>query len=242
DVVKAAMLGADSFGFGTAPMIALGCKYLRICHLNNCATGVATQDPRLRSAHFTGLPERVENLFRNLAQDVRELLAALGARSLDEITGRTDLLEQHLRHTREEVDIDLSRLLARDPDQPSAWCGAPALQAPVDGLAAKLDAELSGVIERAGGGEYAYAIANTARSIGTRLSGLIASHHGNTGMAARPLTLRLTGSAGQSFGAFNAGGLHLHLEGEANDYVGKGMAGGSIVLAPPRGSTFERSE
>src|SRR5690606_38168450 len=108
-----------------------------------------------------------------------------------------------------------------------------------DGLAARLDADLSDVVARAAGGEYAYPIANTDRSIGTRLSGLIASHHGNTGMAARPLTLRLHGSAGQSFGAFNAGGLHLHLEGEANDYVGKGMAGGSIVLAPPRGSTFE---
>ncbi|HLT44598.1 MAG TPA: glutamate synthase large subunit, partial [Luteimonas sp.] len=239
DVVKAAMLGADSFGFGTAPMIALGCKYLRICHLNNCATGIATQDARLRKDHFTGLPERVENLFRNLAEDVRELLASLGARSLDEITGRTDLLEQHLQHTREDVDIDLSRMLARDPDQASAWCGAPALQAPVDGLAAKLDTDLSEVIVRAGGGEHAYPIANTDRSIGTRLSGLIASHHGNTGMAARPLTLRLTGSAGQSFGAFNAGGLHMYLEGEANDYVGKGMAGGCLVLSPPRASTFE---
>ncbi|MDH5830600.1 glutamate synthase large subunit [Luteimonas sp. M1R5S18] len=239
DVVKAAMLGADSFGFGTAPMIALGCKYLRICHLNNCATGVATQDERLRSAHFTGLPERVENFFRNIAQDVRELLASLGARSLDEIVGRTELLEQHLRHTREEVDIDLSRLLARDPAQASAYCGAPALQAPPGGLAARLEADLASVVERAGGGEYAYSVANTDRSIGTRLSGLIARHHGNTGMAARPLTLRLTGSAGQSFGAFNAGGLHLLLEGEANDYVGKGMAGGCIVLSPPRGSAFE---
>ncbi|MGY1408336.1 glutamate synthase large subunit [Luteimonas sp. A611] len=239
DVVKAAMLGADSFGFGTAPMIALGCKYLRICHLNNCATGIATQDERLRSAHFTGLPERVENFFRNVAQDVRELLAALGARSLDEIVGRTDLLEQHLRHTREDVDIDLSRMLARDAAQPAAYCGAPALQAPPDGLAARLDAALSGVIERAEGGEHVDTIRNTDRSIGTRLSGLIARHHGNAGMAARPLTLRLTGSAGQSFGAFNAGGLRLQLEGEANDYVGKGMAGGRIVLSPPRGSAFE---
>ncbi|TYT25974.1 glutamate synthase large subunit [Luteimonas viscosa] len=239
DVVKAAMLGADSFGFGTAPMIALGCKYLRICHLNNCATGVATQDERLRSAHFTGLPERVENFFRNIAEDVRELLASLGARSLEEIVGRTDLLEQHLRQTREEVDIDLSRLLASDPSQPAAYCGAPALQTPPDGLAARLDAELTGVIERGEGGEYAYAVRNTDRSIGTRLSGLIAQHHGNTGMADRPLTLRLAGSAGQSFGALNAGGLHLHLEGEANDYVGKGMAGGCIVLSPPRASVFE---
>ena len=239
DVVKAAMLGADSFGFGTAPMIALGCKYLRICHLNNCATGVATQDERLRSAHFTGLPERVEHFFRNIAEDVRELLASLGARSLDELVGRTDLLEQVLRHTREDVEIDLSRMLARDPAQPAAYCGAPALQAPPDGLAARLEAALAEAIERGQGGEYTDTIRNTDRSIGTRLSGLIARHHGNTRMAARPVTLHLTGSAGQSFGAFNAGGLHLRLEGEANDYVGKGMAGGSIVLSPPRGSLFE---
>src|SRR5690606_17407572 len=239
DVVKAAMLGADSFGFGTAPMIALGCKYLRICHLNNCATGIATQDERLRSAHFTGLPERVENFFRNIAQDVRELLAALGARSLDELIGRTDLLEQHLRHTREEVDIDLSRMLARNAAPPAADLGAPALQVPPDGLAARLEAALSGAIERAEGGEHVDSIRNTDRSIAARLSGLIARHHGNTGMAGRPLTLRLTGSAGQSFGAFNAGGLRLQLEGEANDYVGKGMAGGRIVLSPPRGSAFE---
>ncbi|WP_298576214.1 glutamate synthase large subunit [uncultured Luteimonas sp.] len=239
DVVKAAMLGADSFGFGTAPMIALGCKYLRICHLNNCATGIATQDERLRSAHFTGLPERVENFFRNVAQDVRELLASLGARSLEEITGRTDLLEQHLRQTREDVEIDLSRMLARDAAQPAAYCGAPALQAPPDGLAARLDAALSEAIERGQGGEHVDTIRNTDRSIGTRLSGLIARHHGNAGMAARPITLHLTGSAGQSFGAFNAGGLRLQLEGEANDYVGKGMAGGCIVLSPPRGSAFE---
>src|SRR5690606_14930866 len=128
DVIKAALLGADSFGFGTAPMIALGCKYLRICHLNNCATGVATQDERLRAQHYKGLPERVETFFRNVAEDVREWLALLGLRSLDEAIGRTDLLEQRLRSTRDGVDIDLSRLLARDPDRPAAYCGSPALQ------------------------------------------------------------------------------------------------------------------
>jgi glutamate synthase (NADPH) large chain len=238
DVVKAALLGADTFGFGTAPMIVLGCKYLRICHLNNCATGVATQDERLRERHFKGLPERVEAFFLNIAEDVRELLASLGARSLDEIVGRTDLLEQAVATPRDAVRIDLSRLLQRDPSQPAAYCGSPALQAPADGLAATLDATLAQAIERGDGGDYAFAIRNTDRSIGARLSGLIARHHGNTGMATRPLTLRLTGSAGQSFGAFNAGGLCLHLEGEANDYVGKGMAGGRIVLQPPKGSLY----
>ncbi|TDK27195.1 glutamate synthase large subunit [Luteimonas aestuarii] len=238
DVVKAALLGADTFGFGTAPMIVLGCKYLRICHLNNCATGVATQDDRLRANHFKGLPERVETFFRNIAEDVRELLASLGARSLDEIIGRTDLLQQTIDNPRDAVRIDLSKLLQRDPSQPAAYCGTPALQPPRDGLAAQLDTALSQAIERGEGGAFTGTIRNTDRSIGTRLSGLVARHHGNTGMADRPVTLRLSGSAGQSFGAFNAGGLHLQLEGEANDYVGKGMAGGCIVIRPPAASTF----
>ncbi len=238
DVIKAALLGADSFGFGTAPMIVLGCKYLRICHLNNCATGMATQDERLRRDHFKGLPERVECYFRNVAEDVREWLALLGLRTLDEAIGRTDLLEQHLRATREDVDVDLSRLLARDPAQASAYCGSPALQAPADGLAAQLDAALADAIASGAGGAFVGSIRNTDRSIGARLSGRIARVHGDTGMSATPIDVRLSGSAGQSFGAFNAGGLHLHLQGEANDYVGKGMAGGRIVLQPPGGSRF----
>jgi glutamate synthase (NADPH/NADH) large chain len=269
DVVKAALLGADSFGFGTAPMIALGCKYLRICHLNNCATGVATQDERLRANHFKGLPERVECFFRNVAQDVREHLAALGLRTLDEAVGRVDLLEQIDAMPREHVGIDLSRLLQQPtferggqggfsfpgheaktnrPRSPffkgggSADCGVPALQASPDGLAARLDAELADAIANSSGGEFAFAIRNTDRSIGARVSGAIARRHGNTGMSAAPITVKLRGSAGQSFGAFNAGGLQLELEGDANDYVGKGMAGGRIVLRPPANSVFESQE
>ena len=238
DVVKAALLGADSFGFGTGPMIALGCKYLRICHLNNCATGVATQDERLRRDHFKGLPERAECYFRNVAEDVREWLAALGLRSLDEAVGRTDLLEQALHATREHVDIDLSRQLQRDPAHAAAYCGSPALQAPPDGLAARLDAALTGVIERGGGGEHSDSIRNTDRSIGARLSGRIARLHGDHGMREAPIELKFTGTAGQSFGSFLASGLWLTLEGEANDYVGKGMAGGRIVIHPPREAQF----
>ncbi|MDE2407193.1 MAG: glutamate synthase large subunit [Xanthomonadaceae bacterium] len=238
DVIKAALLGADSFGFGTAPMIVLGCKYLRICHLNNCATGMATQDERLRRNHFKGMPERVECFFRNVAEDVREYLAQLGLRTLDEAVGRTDLLQQTVRSTREDVDVDLSRLLARSPDETRNYCGTPALQAPPDGLAAQLDAALGAAIDAGSGGSFVGRIHNTDRSIGTRLSGRIARVHGNVAMEARPLDVRLSGSAGQSFGAFNAGGLHLHLTGEANDYVGKGMAGGRIMLQPPAGSRF----
>nr|WP_295378408.1 glutamate synthase large subunit [Pseudoxanthomonas sp.] len=238
DVVKAALLGADSFGFGTGPMIVLGCKYLRICHLNNCATGVATQDERLRSQYFTGLPERVENFFRLLSEEVRQWLSYLGARSLDEIVGRTDLLEQIDASPRAGVRVDLARLL-QGAQTGSESCAAQRLYESPDSLATQLDGLLAEPIRRKAGGEHRFLIHNTDRSIGTRLSGAIARTHGNQGMADAPLNLRFRGTAGQSFGAFNAGGLHMELEGEANDYVGKGMAGGRLVVRPPRGARFE---
>ncbi len=238
DVVKAALLGADSFGFGTGPMIVLGCKYLRICHLNNCATGVATQDERLRSQYFTGMPERVENFFRLLSEEVRQWLSYLGARSLDEIIGRTDLLEQIQVSPREGVNLDLSRLL-KGAQFDTSSCAAQRLYESPDSLATQLDGLLAEPIRQKSGGDHRFLIHNTDRSIGTRLSGAIARTHGNHGMADAPITLRFRGTAGQSFGAFNAGGLHMELEGEANDYVGKGMAGGQLVLRPPRGARFE---
>ncbi|WP_411833466.1 glutamate synthase large subunit [Pseudoxanthomonas mexicana] len=238
DVVKAALLGADSFGFGTAPMIVLGCKYLRICHLNNCATGVATQDERLRSQYFTGLPERVENFFRLLSEEVRQWLSCLGARSLDEIVGRTDLLEQIDASPRDGVCVDLSRLLAgARPD--AGGCAAQRLYESPDSLATQMDGLLADAIAKKSGGDHRFLIHNTDRSIGARLSGAIARAHGNLGMADAPIGLRFRGTAGQSFGAFNAGGLHMELEGEANDYVGKGMAGGRLVVRPPRAARFE---
>ena len=253
DVVKAALLGAESFGFGTAPMIALGCKYLRICHLNNCATGVATQDDALRRDHFTGLPERVENFFRLLAEEVRQWLAQLGVRSLGEIVGRTDLLEQFDAGNERGRQPDLAPLLvgaelARHSDATkksvpsefgtySGTCGAPALVA--GELTTQLDTELADAITRKSGGEFAYSIRNTDRSIGARLSGRIARLHGDKGMADAPITVRFAGVAGQSFGAFNAGGLHFELTGEANDYVGKGMAGGRIVLKPSSEARYD---
>ncbi|MCP1582493.1 glutamate synthase large subunit [Pseudoxanthomonas mexicana] len=238
DVVKAALLGADSFGFGTGPMIVLGCKYLRICHLNNCATGVATQDERLRTQYFTGLPERVENFFRLLSEEVRQWLSYLGARSLDEIVGRTDLLQQLDVSPREGVRVDLSRLL-KGAQVDSSSCAAQRLYESPDSLATQLDGLLAEPIRNKGGGDHRFLIHNTDRSIGTRLSGAIARAHGNHGMTDAPLNLRFRGSAGQSFGAFNAGGLLMELEGEANDYVGKGMAGGRLVVRPPRGARFE---
>ena len=238
DVVKAALLGADSFGFGTAPMIVLGCKYLRICHLNNCATGVATQDERLRSQYFKGLPERVESFFHLLSQEVRQWLSYLGARSLDEIVGRTDLLEQIPANPREGVRVDLAQLLGK-AGYDGGHCAAQRLYEPPDSLATQLDGQLADAIANKTGGEHRFLIHNTDRAIGARLSGAIARAHGNHGMDDAPLNLRFRGSAGQSFGAFNAGGLNLEVEGEANDYVGKGMAGGRLVIRPPRAARFE---
>ena len=231
DVIKAAMLGAESFGFGTAPMVALGCKYLRICHLNSCATGVATQNDELRKKHFNGPPEQVENFFRFIAEDVRVLLASLGVRQLEEIIGRTDLLRQREGITAKQRKVDLAPLLGTGLGKDAPSCApAPALDS---SLALRIAADTRAAVENSSGGEFRYAIKNTDRAIGARLSGDIARRHGDAGMAAHPIILRLSGAAGQSLGAWNAGGVHIELDGEANDGVGKGMAGGRIAVRPP---------
>jgi glutamate synthase (NADPH) large chain len=241
DVVKAAILGAESFGFGTAPMVALGCKYLRICHLNNCATGVATQNNVLRSKHFIGEAQMVMNYFRFVAQETREWLARLGVKSLGELIGRTDLLQIVAGDTDKQHHLDLSPILsdAGVPKDKPQFCGVPRNVSFDKGeLAEQMVVDVLPAIERAAGGEYHYAVHNYNRSIGARVSGEIAKRHGDQGMSHAPLTLRLTGTAGQSFGVWNAGGLHMYLEGDANDYVGKGMAGGKLVIYPPAGSRF----
>ena len=241
DVVKAAILGAESFGFGTGPLIALGCKYLRICHLNNCATGIATQDDNLRKAHFIGLPEMAINYFRFLARETREWLALLGVRGLAELIGRTDLLEIMEGQTAKQRRLDLSPILsdggvAKDKPQ---FCTLPRNE-PFDKgeLAERMVRDCLSAIEHKQGGSFEYRVRNVNRSIGARLSGEIARRHGDKGMDDAPITLRLTGTAGQSFGVWNAGGLNLVLEGDANDYVGKGMAGGKLIIYPPKGSQF----
>jgi len=245
DVVKAGLLGAESFGFGTAPMVALGCKYLRICHLNNCATGIATQDPRLREAHFHGLPELVMAYFRFVAEETRALMAALGIRRFEDLIGRTDLLEQIEGMGAKQQKLDLSPLLSNDDlaAAESNFC-TDARNPPRDPglLAERMVEDMRAAIEAGTGGEFRYEIHNHERAIGARVSGLIATRHGNHGMDETPVVARFTGAAGQSFGAWNAGGLHLHLEGDANDYVGKGMAGGKIVLVPPSTARFEAHE
>ena len=241
DVVKAAILGAESFGFGTAPMVALGCKYLRICHLNNCATGVATQNGVLRSQHFIGLPEMVMNYFRFVAAETREWMARLGVRTLSELIGRSELLEVAPGNTDKQRSLDLSPILSAAgmvSDAPQFCTGG---NPPHDRgeLAEQMVRDALSAIEAKSGGSFEYIVNNTHRSIGARLSGEIARRHGNLGMADAPLTLKLRGTAGQSFGVWNAGGLNIELEGEANDYVGKGMAGGRIVIRPPRNSRFD---
>ncbi|MFA7442186.1 MAG: glutamate synthase large subunit [Lysobacteraceae bacterium] len=242
DVIKGALLGAESFGFGTAPMIALGCKYLRICHLNNCATGIATQDPRLREGHFDGPPERAMNFFRFVAEETRHWLAGMGARRLEDIIGRSDLLAPRAAASARQRGLDFGRLLSSDGlvgDSPR-FCVTPS-NPPRDAgaLNARLLADMGAAIEHGSGGEFHYRIANHDRSVGAGVSGAIARRWGNLGMAQTPISAHFEGTAGQSFGVWNAGGLHLILRGDANDGVGKGMAGGCIVIAPPAGARFD---
>ena len=245
DVVKAAILGAESFGFGTAPMIALGCKYLRICHLNNCATGVATQNKVLRMQHFIGKVEMVMNYFRFVAEETREWMARLGVCRLTDLIGRTDLLECLPGQTAKQQRLDLTPILsdAGVPVDKAQFCRTPRNE-PFDKgeLAEQMITDMLPAIEAKTGGEFHYLIRNVNRSIGARVSGEIARRYGNYGMSAQPLIVRFTGTAGQSFGAWNAGGLHLYLEGDANDYVGKGMAAGNLVIYPPCGSAFRSQE
>ena len=242
DVVKAALLGAESFGFGTLPMVALGCKYLRICHLNNCATGVATQNQQLRDHHFRGTVEMVKHLFTFIAEETREVMAQLGVRSIEELVGHTELLEASAGVTNKQRNLDLSPLLSQAgiaPDQPNT-CQV-SRNEPYDpgAMNQQMLDEMSDAIAGSKGGKYEFNISNCDRSVGARVSGAIAKQHGNQGMSGQPLEVYLKGIAGLSFGVWNAGGLNMYLEGDANDYVGKGMAGGKLVIYPPKGSSFK---
>ena len=234
DVVKGAILGAESFGFGTSVMVALGCKYLRICHLNNCATGVATQNKILRMKHFSGSPERVVNYLNFVAQDVREILAKLGYSRLEDIIGRTELLEQTDGTSVRHGKMNLDKLVYKVNSKSTPFCSTKNNE-PFD------DAELSKqiledampYIKSKKRKTLNYEIKNYNRSVGASLSGEIAKIYGNYGLKNSPITLRLNGTAGQSLGAWNADGLHIRLTGDANDYVGKGMAGGEISISTP---------
>ena len=236
DVVIAALLGADEYSFGTAALVAEGCVMARACHANTCPVGIATQEPRLRS-RFPGTPQRVMAYFVMVAQHVRELLAALGYRSLDEIIGRVDLLRQR-RTGRPAVDrLDLSALLVApgDPQAPRRRLLA-RNPLPMDrGLGGRLARELAGAVAEARPVTGTYAITNRDRSVGAELAWEIARRYGDDGLPPGTVRLRFEGWAGQSFGAFCINGMDLELVGAANDYVGKGMSGGSIAVRPFEG-------
>ncbi|MCW8829428.1 MAG: glutamate synthase large subunit [Gammaproteobacteria bacterium] len=245
DIVKAAILGAESFGFGTMPMVVLGCKYLRICHLNNCATGVATQHDVLREKHYKGKPELVETYFRFVAREVREWMAKLGVRKLEELIGRTDLLEILPGETDKQHKLDLTPIIDGSiaPADAPQYCIEPR-NVPFDEgrLAEQMVADTLSAIDNRSGGEFRYELKNINRSVGARLSGEIAKRWDTLGMEDAPITLHLSGTAGQSFGVWNAGGLQMILEGDANDYVGKGMAGGKLVIRPPADSRYASND
>ncbi len=235
DVIKAALLGAESFGFGTAPMVAMGCKYLRLCHLNNCPTGIATQYKPLRDDHFIGTVEMVKNFFYFVADDVRKYLSLLGYRSMDEIIGRPDLLQLKDSEDEKHSSLDISRVLARVAPEAPRFCTAPYNPVfKVGDLAQRMQQDMMPSIEKNKSASHSYKICNQDRSIGGGLSGIIAKKYGPQGIEDNSLDISFEGTAGQSFGAWNIGGLNMHLNGSANDYVGKGMAGGKIVITMPQ--------
>lgn len=242
DVVKAGILGAESFGFGTGPMVALGCKYLRICHLNNCATGVATQDEKLRDNYFIGLPEMVMHYFQFIAQEVREIMASLGVARFDDLVGRTELLKVLDGVTAKQNKLDLSPLLAKPQagNHTRLFCSE-TTNAPLDEgtLNQKILESAKSAVENKKRTYLKFDIRNTDRSVGALLSGEIAQRYGNQGLHDHPIKISLTGTAGQSFGVWNVGGLEMTLCGDANDYVGKGMTGGKLVIYPPRKCDFD---
>ncbi len=232
DVVIAALLGADEFGFGTAALVALACVMARQCHLNTCPVGVATQRDDLR-AKFPAEPERLINFMRHVAEEVRELLARLGCRTLDEAIGRADFLVPVTHRISERVGrLDVRPLLIRG-EMPEAVRKAKSRKV-VDELAEKMCADVRVPLNEGKSVVRDYEIHNTNRTIGARAAGEVAWRNGNQGLTGATAEFRFTGSAGQSFGAFLTGGIRLHLEGEANDYVGKGMGGGEIIIRPPR--------
>ncbi|HEV2749313.1 MAG TPA: glutamate synthase large subunit [Gemmatimonadales bacterium] len=237
DVVIAALLGAETYGFGTATLVAIGCAMARQCHLNSCPTGIATQRPELR-AKFRGRPEQVVAYFTWIAEDVRRVLAELGFGSLDDVVGRAELLE---RVDRPEVPraqmLDLSVLLA-DPlaarDAPRRRTAARNDRPGVESLDDEILQTLGPRLETGRPFAGVYDIGNHHLTVGARIAGRIAERVGNVGLPAGSIRLRFRGSAGQSFGAFTLPGMRLELEGEANDYVGKGLSGGEIVIRPFR--------
>ena len=238
DVISMALLGAEEFAFGTTALIVLGCVMMRKCHTNTCPVGVATQDPRLR-AHFRGHYEYVVNYFRFLAQEVREYLAEMGFTRLEDIVGRTDLIQlAEIPQGTKASLLDFSRLL----HQVNNGCALHNTGMQKHDIEHVLDVSMltaaKDALESHKEVSLEYAIANTDRSVGAMLSGAIASRYGQNGLPDRTIQVKFKGSAGQSFGAFLAHGISFKLEGEANDYLGKGLSGGHISVQPPVRSGF----
>ncbi|HVR22913.1 MAG TPA: glutamate synthase-related protein, partial [Candidatus Polarisedimenticolia bacterium] len=244
DVVIAALLGAEEFGFATTPLVAMGCVMMRKCHLNTCSVGIATQDPVLRK-QFQGQPEHVINFFFFLAEQVRQYMAELGFRSFNEMVGRVDMLdvEPAVDHWKAR-GLDFSAILY-SPPVPSRVARR-CVQAQDHGLEDALDHKILQAarvaIDTLTPVEISLPVRNVHRTVGTMLSGEIARAYGSVGLPDDTIRIHLTGSAGQSLGAFLANGVTVTLEGEANDYVGKGLSGGRLVVYPPRASGFAAEE
>jgi glutamate synthase (NADPH/NADH) large chain/glutamate synthase (ferredoxin) len=237
--VIGALLGAEAFGFGTAALVAVGCAMARQCHLNTCPTGIATQRPDLRKK-FKGTPEQVVTYFTLLAQDVRQILADLGYRSMDEIVGRVELLEQVDRPDAPRGRmLDLSPLLTppAEPERPRRRTVPRNVRGGLISLDAEIEKDLESALELGRPFEGDYEIGNHHLTVGARIAGHIARRLGAAGLEA-PVRLRFRGSAGQSFGAWAVPRLRLELEGEANDHVGKGLSGGEIVIRPFRNAAY----
>ena len=239
DVVLAAILGAEEFGFGSAALVALACVMARQCHLNTCPVGVATQREDLR-ARFPNDPGRLINYFVHVAHEVRAILSQLGFRSLAQVSGRTDLLEPTgYSVPGRQGKLELRRILEYPTSRETAVAGSSRAEHVVDRLAMKMMEDIRLPLEEGQPVVRHYAIRNTNRTIGARVAGEIARQHGNRGLEGTSAEFRFDGTAGQSFGAFLVEGVRLVLEGEANDYVGKGMGGGEVVIRPPHGSRFQ---
>ena len=232
DVVIAAMLGAEEYGVGTAGLVAMGCIMVRQCHSNTCPVGVCTQREDLR-AKFEGTPDKVVNLFSFIAEEVREILASLGLKSLQEAIGRTDLLRQVSRGSADLDDLDLNPILAQvDDGGHPRHCAIEGRNEVPDSLDAQMIMDAKPALEVGEKMQLAYNVRNVHRAVGTRLSAHITRRYGMNKLPAGQITVRLRGSAGQSLGAFAVRGLRLEVFGDANDYVGKGLSGGTIVVRP----------
>jgi len=242
DVVIAAMMGAEEFGMGTSSLVAMGCIMVRQCHSNTCPVGVCTQDEELRKK-FTGTPEKVVNFFRFVAQEVREILASLGFKDLNEIIGRTDLLMQVSRGSPNLDDLDLNPLLVQtDPGENPRYCKNKGINSVPENLDEKIWNDIKDKFSVKNKSTFEYEIHNTSRAVGTRLSHYLYKKFGNNALEENTLTLKFNGSAGQSLGAFLAKGIKIIVDGDANDYVGKGLSGGEIVVRPSKKSKLISNE